>query len=677
MKRVTFRSLLALAVCVVFPLHAEDKPAPEPAVTALVPLAVQQGFSGTLRLRGFQMKDATEVRIDGSAKPDKLEIKEKKDAGAPTGMEADLLGKSEVVIELTLPADFPVGALSLIVAVDDKTSKPVTLQVLPAAQSFEEKEPNKGFRESNKIALGQSVTGLINGQRDVDVFEIEAKAGQPIKISVNVGNVDSLLDPLLTIYDAQGVQLSISEGAAELTPANDGSIFLTLQDAHDFGSEWHSYRLLVEAAEEQKPSEVQVSFALDVWPVLRANCVSCHRPAKLKGGLDMTSFAAISKGGKHGEILKDDVLIDTISGPEPEMPAEGEPLTAEEVALLSRWVEQGSIDDTPAEGLGTKRPIEPPVYRALPAVPAIAFSPNGEMLAIAAHHEIIIHRGDGSGIIGRWPGDSRRIEALQFSRDGRFLAACGGAASEFGEIQIWDVAAGKLVRSIRVGSDTLYGVSWSDDGARLAVGGADKLVRAFDSNTGDQVMQCDNHLDWVFGTAFVHDGSKLVSVSRDRAVKLIDLASGHLIDDAASPREPVLAIARHPQEDIVAYTGNEGKVRLHKMAPRGGRLKEGDNKEESAIREFEHMSTSLYAVAFSPDGSHLACGGLSGEVRIFQTDNGQRKVVIPPAGGPIFSLAFHPKENQLVTAGDDGKIRIYDATDGKILNTFAAVPLTQ
>jgi WD40 repeat protein len=358
------------------------------------------------------------------------------------------------------------------------------------------------------------------------------------------------------------------------------------------------------------------------------------------------------------------------------MPAEGEFLIAREIETLTRWVAQGALDDTPESGLGTRRPATPPVYHSLPAVPAIAFSPDGNILALAAHHEIIIHRGDGSEIIARWPGDSPRIEALQFSRDGKLLVACGGAPSEFGEIQIWDVASGKSIRSIRAGSDTLYGVSISDDNSRVAVGGADKLVRAFDVKTGEQVMQCDNHLDWVFGTAFVHDGSRLISGSRDTALKLIDVSSGHLIDDAARPREPILALARHPTEDLVAFTGKEGKVRLHRMAPRGGRLKEGDNKEENAVREFEHMSTSLHAVAFNADGSQLACGGQSGEVRIFQTETGQRKVVIQPAGGAIFCLAFHPTENRLAAAGSDGQIRFYDASDGKLQATFSAVPLT-
>jgi len=434
------------------------------------------------------------------------------------------------------------------------------------------------------------------------------------------------------------------------------------------------------AAAPAETSDDRVSFARDVWPLLKENCVSCHRPAKLKGGLDLSSMAGLTRGGDDGQVLHPGAatrspLVAAISGENPDMPPDGEPLTAAEVDVIARWIAEGAVDDTPAEGLGTRRPAAPPIYRALPAVPAIAISPDGTLLAAAAHHEVVVHRLADGVLVGRWLGDSPRLESLAFSNDGRFLAASGGAPSEFGEIQVWDVASGLMVRSIRAGTDSLYGVSWSNDGSRLAVGGADKLVRAIDSATGQPVMQCDNHIDWVFGTAFVHDGSKLVSVSRDHGVKLIDVATGHLIDDAARPREPVFAVARHPREDMVAFAGAEGRVRLHRMAPRGGRLKEGDDKEESAVREFESMGTPLHAVAFNADGSRLACGGQNGEVRLFATENGKREATIPSNGSPVFTLAFHPIENWLAIAGGDGHIRCHDPTDGKLIRSLAAVPV--
>jgi hypothetical protein len=39
--------------------------------------------------------------------------------------------------------------------------------------------------------------------------------------------------------------------------------------------------------------DAQVSFHRDVMPVLRIHCVACHKPGKLKGGLDLTTAAAL------------------------------------------------------------------------------------------------------------------------------------------------------------------------------------------------------------------------------------------------------------------------------------------------------------------------------------------------------------------------------------------------
>ena len=668
---------------------AEVPSASPPRITALAPLAVPQGFSGTVRLRGIGLKENPEIRTTPTHPTLQLTLRATNDAMVPAGMEKDLVGDSEGVVELQVPTNHPPGPLPLIIMRDGHISEPAALQVLPADRWVEAVEPDNGFRSARVLQPGQTASGAIQEPRDVDVFQVDGRAGHPLRISVIARAVASLLDPLLTAYDARGRMLTTrdDEGlqsrdvSLEVHPAADGPLYFAVQDALDTGSDWHSYRLEV----SRLPGPGGVSFAREVWPVLRANCLSCHRPGKLKGDLDLSSMAALTRGGRHGGVVKagapeDSPLILAIRGEDPDMPPEGERLSDSEVELLTRWVAEGALDDSPPGGPGTRRPTEPPVYTTPPAVPALAFSPDGTRLAVTAHHEVVIHRGDGTGVIGRWMGDSPRLESVAFSRDGRLLAASGGAPSEFGEIQLWDATVprfeGRMRRAIRAGPDTLFGVSWSEDGTRLAAGGADQRVRAFDAATGTQVMQCDNHLDWVFGTAFVLDGSRLVSVSRDRAVKLIDVETGHLVDDAARPREPVLALARHPMEDLVAFTGDEGKVRLHRMAPRGGRLKEGDDREESAVREFEHMATPLHAVAFSPDGARLACGGQSGEIRLFDTETGKRLATVPAGNGPIFALAFHPKENWIAAAGADGQVRFYDTTDGTLVKTFPAVPLT-
>ena len=48
-------------------------------------------------------------------------------------------------------------------------------------------------------------------------------------------------------------------------------------------------------------------------------------------------------------------------------------------------------------------------------------------------------------------------------------ASGSGNPARMGEIQIWDVAKKKLLLSHSITGDTLYGVSWSPDGKRLAI----------------------------------------------------------------------------------------------------------------------------------------------------------------------------------------------------------------
>ena len=422
-----------------------------------------------------------------------------------------------------------------------------------------------------------------------------------------------------------------------------------------------------------------VSFFREVRPILRANCAGCHKPGKTKGGLDVTTHVAILKGGKSGALKvghsADSELFSQIDGAEPEMPKDGEPLTAQEVALIRRWIDEGASDDTPADPGIVHRLATPPVYRSAPSIVALAWSPDGATLAVSAWHEVILRSGDGGTLIARLVGDSPRVEALAFSPDGKRLAIAGGAPSEFGEVQIWEVATRSLVRSIKASNDNFHGVSWSPDGTRVAVGCADKLVRVFDVADGRETMRCDNHLDWVFATAWNRDGSRLVSASRDKAIKLIDPATGHLIDDIAEPREPLLCLARHPTEDLVAFGGDNGQVRLHKIAPRGGRLAEGDNKQESEVREFERLNGAANALAFSLDGKLLAATGTRGEARIWKTENGQRVAQIAGNKTPLYALAFTNDGQQLATAGAEGRVRIYEVATGKFVREFTPAPV--
>src|ERR1700754_4964473 len=88
-------------------------------------------------------------------------------------------------------------------------------------------------------------------------------------------------------------------------------------------------------------------FRERVAPIFETRCVRCHEGDKPKGGLSLVSAAKLQKGGESGPVVTlgkpdDSSLVDYISGDKPEMPKDGKPLSAAEVAVVRQWIEEGA-----------------------------------------------------------------------------------------------------------------------------------------------------------------------------------------------------------------------------------------------------------------------------------------------------------------------------------------------
>ena len=418
-----------------------------------------------------------------------------------------------------------------------------------------------------------------------------------------------------------------------------------------------------------------VSYHNDIRPLFTAACNGCHRPEKSKGELDMTTYAALMKGGKKGSpVVAGDpagsVLFQMIHGPEPEMPEDGEPLKPDQVAMVRRWISEGAKDDTPDPSLAK---VDPPVYAAPPVTSSLAFSPDGKLLAVNGYHEIVLHKADGSGIEGRLVGDAPRVESIAFSRDGKLLAACGGSPAEFGSVQVWDPAKKELVKSYRMSSDSLYGISFAPDGRSVALGAADKVVRRVGVDDGKVLLEFRAHADWVLGTLFTLDGKQLVSAGRDKAMKLVDVEQARFVDDINNPVEACISLARHPKEEKVLYGGDLGTARIYRISDNQART--AGRNDTNKLKEFERQPGPVTAVAFNPGGTAVALGSV-GEVRVYDAnESGKRLATLSGHPGPVYAVAYSPDGKVLATGGFDGNVRLFDANSGSLIKQFPSVPI--
>jgi hypothetical protein len=98
----------------------------------------------------------------------------------------------------------------------------------------------------------------------------------------------------------------------------------------------------------------EISFKLDVLPILQSRCVSCHSPGGegyKASGLNLTSYEGLMKGTKHGPIVVPgdpltsnlDVLIEGRA--QVRMPHNQRPLLKCQQDIIRNWVKQGAANN--------------------------------------------------------------------------------------------------------------------------------------------------------------------------------------------------------------------------------------------------------------------------------------------------------------------------------------------
>jgi WD40 repeat protein len=162
-----------------------------------------------------------------------------------------------------------------------------------------------------------------------------------------------------------------------------------------------------------------------------------------------------------------------------------------------------------------------------------------------------------------------------------------------------------------------------------------------------------------------------VSAHRARLTEVCSLQAYMAPRKNLRPRDnPDVAVKLY---DEILVAGADGQPRLYKMHREVKRIIGDDSNK---VRDYEKMPGRIYAVSFNKFGSLFAAGSSldgTGEVRIYQTDNGKRISTFENVKTPIYALAFHPDGKSVASGGFDGKVRLSDPLTGKLIREFVPV----
>ncbi len=84
-----------------------------------------------------------------------------------------------------------------------------------------------------------------------------------------------------------------------------------------------------------------ISFAQDIWPVIKTACKGCHSGANPSGGIDLSNYTAVKTVALNGKLLG---AISWQQGFTP-MPQGGNKLSDCTIAKVKKWIDDGTPDN--------------------------------------------------------------------------------------------------------------------------------------------------------------------------------------------------------------------------------------------------------------------------------------------------------------------------------------------
>jgi WD40 repeat protein len=289
--------------------------------------------------------------------------------------------------------------------------------------------------------------------------------------------------------------------------------------------------------------------------------------------------------------------------------------------------------------------------------PALAFSPNGALLASGAEGTVQLWDVAGSPqLVTSLDAGGAWLSALGFSADGTTLAA----KLDDGTLRQWDVSSGELVGTPQLEADPLSDTaSFSSDGSLLVSGGEQARVWATTSGELHQTLQPSGEgrmePEFIESIGFHPDGSLLVIASNGR-VQLRDAATGDAVGEPPTESGWVGAAEfTHAGDGLLLLITDEemtSVVWVRDAAtgePRGAPIEVGDDWQWAEL---------------SPDGDLLAVsGGVGGAIELWSIATGDAVGEPLRAGGPAASsIAFQPGGELLASGSEDGPVRLWDVT---------------
>jgi WD40 repeat protein len=323
----------------------------------------------------------------------------------------------------------------------------------------------------------------------------------------------------------------------------------------------HSLLVLLFASTASLAAELD--YYRDVYPFLKANCISCHNKTTTKADLNMETPELMIKGGESGPSIipgkgaESLIVTASLHTKDMEMPPPNNKsgavnLIPEQIATLKAWIDQGAKSSVMVE-----RAIVLQAFSAsIDPIYSVAMTKDGRYVACGRSNHIYVYDMATRQFVAQISDPSEKngaahralVQSIAFSPDGTRLAS-----GSFREVKIWKLAEGKPVASAAksvsspasaglikkiatAGKVTVLSSAMSADGKQVVTGCEDGSVRVWDAATSKPVIELRGsvaaakkmaELDWTIAAQTLEQSFQKGEITRIEAQdKALDILLG-------------------------------------------------------------------------------------------------------------------------------------------------------
>jgi WD40 repeat protein len=202
-------------------------------------------------------------------------------------------------------------------------------------------------------------------------------------------------------------------------------------------------------------------------------------------------------------------------------------------------------------------------------------------------------------------------------------------------------------------------IVFSPDGKMIATGGADGKVRRWDAVTlkevGTVIDPCQQHCQNVTYL----DAATLVSFGFQETVKFWDATTGQPKLAFAGSELQVTALAYAPDGRHVAVGGGDSPIRVWDAA------------SGQQVAQLRNGTSGVTCLHFSPDGRSVFSGDYDGGLRLWDWAKGGAPIKnFSDHKSSFYSVAFSPDGKHIATGDEAGIVRVSAVSTGKPVHTL-------